>query len=760
MSRRLRSILLASGAAALLAAAPPAAGPEAPRVVPANAEGALLLPHPILFVTQVPIPQDFATIGSVFANHAADLQSAGRGGDLWIRYPDGALRNLTAEAGYGTDGFQGATSIAVRDPAVHWSGARAVFSMAIGAPEDQYVWEDYYWQLYEVTGLGQGETAVVTRVPNQPGAFNNVSPVYASDGRILFTSDRPRNGAPHLYPQLDEYESTPTVTGLWSLDPASGALALLDHAPSGSFTPAVDSFGRVVFTRWDHLQRDQQADSDELYGDVYGTFDWSSEEPDSVPLAQRVEVFPEPRPERQDLLDGTNLEGHTLNHFFPWQVHQDGTGEEVLVHLGRHELHDYFNRSLDDDPNLVEFIADGSGRFNPNAIENLLQIEEDPGRPGVYVGADAPEFQTHAAGMLVELTAPPGQPADQIAVTYLTHPDTRTVVPDGETPPPGHSGHYREPVYLADGTLIAVHTPETRAAGNDGTRANPIPRYDFRVKLIEPGGSGFLEAGAPLTPGIVKTVSYWDPDVLVQYSGELWELDPVEVRPRPVPPVTTQPLEAPELEVFAAAAVDPQEFSGWLRASGLALMVTRNATTRDAADRQQPFNLAVAGGGEQTVGAPGLVYEIAHLQVFQADQIRGMGGPAEPDPGRRVLARPLHEAAATNPPNPSGPEGSVQVAADGSLAALVPARRALAWQLTDAAGVPVVRERNWITFQPGEIRACDGCHGVNSLNQAGEPPAVNPPQALADLLQYLAAAPIFADDFESGDLDAWSAQTP
>ena len=34
-------------------------------------------------------------------------------------------------------------------------------------------------------------------------------------------------------------------------------------------------------------------------------------------------------------------------------------------------------------------------------------------------------------------------------------------------------------------------------------------------------------------------------------------------------------------------------------------------------------------------------------------------------------------------------------------------------------GTPVVRERYWITAQPGEVRACDGCHGVNTTNQAG-----------------------------------------
>ena len=67
----------------------------------ARAEGPVL-PHPILFVTQVPVPSDFTTVGSTFGNHVPTMQAAARGGDLWIRYEDGTLRNLTAAAGYGT----------------------------------------------------------------------------------------------------------------------------------------------------------------------------------------------------------------------------------------------------------------------------------------------------------------------------------------------------------------------------------------------------------------------------------------------------------------------------------------------------------------------------------------------------------------------------------------------------------------------------------------------------------------------------------
>lgn len=704
--------------------APPVASPEA-----------VATGNPILFVTQVPVPADFTTVASVFGNQRGDVASAPRGGDLWIRYPDGTLKNLTRAGGYGSEGMQGANAIAVREPSVHWSGTKALFSMIIGAPTRQYVWEDYYWQIYEVSGLGQAESPTIRKVANQPESFNNVSPIYGSDDRIIFTSDRPRNGARHLYPQLDEYEEAPVVSGLWSLDPATGDLDLLDHSPSGDFSPTLDSFGRVIFTRWDHLQRDQQADADAADGESYGTFNYADESENAARLTTRAEVFPEPRSSREDLLTGTNLEGHSFNQFFPWQVNEDGTELETINHVGRHELHGYFNRSINDDSNVVEFIDDGSSRFNRNEIANLLQMREDPNRPGTYFGIDAPEFRTHAAGQVVSFHAPPGLPADQIAVTWVTHRDTSSFTDDGATAPPTHSGLYRNPLPLANGTLLAVHTPETRQDDNTGTRANPGSRYALRIKSLKASGAHRV-ADQPLTSGITASVSYFDPDVLVTYSGELWELDPVEVRPRARPARLTSRLESEELSVFEDEGVSVASLEQYLETNGLALVVSRDVTTRDAADRQQPYNLKVAGSAKQTVGSEGKSYEVKFMQFFQADQIRGIGGTEQPREGRRVLAQVMHDPAVKNPNAAAHPAGSVRIAADGSMAAFVPARRAMSWQLTDANGGAVVRERFWLTFQAGEIRVCKSCHGLNSRDQAGSGAPVNAPEALREILRF------------------------
>ncbi len=701
------------------------------------------LPNPILFVGQVPLPDDFTTVASTFGNHRGHQTSAPRGGDLFILYPSGTLKNVTRTAGFGNSGFQGASSIAVREPSVHWSGTKALFSMVIGAPTQQYQVATFFWQIYEVTNLGETQTPVITKVANQPANFNNISPIYGTDDRIIFTTDRPRNGQAHLYPQLDEYEEAPTVTGIWSLNPLNGDLRLLNHAPSGAFTPSIDSFGRLIFTRWDHLQRDQQADADAETPGEYGTFDFSDESAAALKLNQRVEIFPEPR--ASSLPPGSNLAGNSINHFFPWMMNEDGTSEETLNHIGRHELHNYFSRSFTDDPAVIDFGYFDGIRFNTNQADGTFQIREDPVTAGRYYAVDSVEFDSHAAGQIVSFFAPPSQNPDQIQIDYITPRSTKFF---SDPPAPAdHSGHYRDPLPLSNGTLVAAHTAETRDDTNIGTGANPQSRYDFRLKPMTLQASGFYLPGAPLTGGIPATISYWSPDVLVSWTGTLWEMSAVEIRARTIPGTATTPLEQPEVNAFAQANVDVQQFRQYLAENDLALIVTRNVTTRDKADKQQPVNLRVPGGVSSIVNPSQKIYDVSRLQLYQADQLRGIGSSPHPaDPalvtggrqGRRVLARTMHDPAAmaANPPATVSAQGSVQVALDGSAAAFVPARRAMTWQLADPNHTGVVRERYWLTFQPGEVRVCGSCHGANTKTQLDQDPPVNTPSALTVLLQF------------------------
>jgi hypothetical protein len=276
--------------------------------------------------------------------------------------------------------------------------------------------------------------------------------------------------------------------------------------------------------------------------------------------------------------------------------------------------------------------------------------------------------------------------------------------------------------------------------------------YAFRLTTMSANdtANGNAINAAALTGGISKSVSYYVGSTLVSYSGALWEIQPVEVMARSAPPAQIEPaLAAPELAAFANANVAESDMRAFLKAQNLALLVMRNVTSRDAADRQQPYNLHVAvAGGTTTLGNANQLYDIAEMQFFEADQVRGFGTPVSPLPGRRTLTRYLNDAQAVrfNPAIAANP-GAQPIATDGSVALFVPARRAMTWtSLAPAsspnnpswagANAPVVRERYWIEYQPGEIRACDGCHGVNLVNQAGNPAATNTPQALIDLLNY------------------------
>lgn len=172
-------------------------------------------------------------------------------------------------------------------------------------------------------------------------------------------------------------------------------------------------------------------------------------------------------------------------------------------------------------------------------------------------------------------------------------------------------------------------SPTARSLSSTPTRHTPTNWRVARQFHAMPSGSkrckrawvtiGWLER--PLRQGITKTIRYWDPDNEVTFNGNLWELNPVEVRPRTRPQRLTVPLDDKVLAMFTQAGV-PATLQAYLVENNLALAVTQNVTTHDDFDFQQPFNLQVAGGGVKTSGATGQLYEVSYLQFFQADQIR------------------------------------------------------------------------------------------------------------------------------------------
>ena len=737
------------------------------------------LGRPVLYVTQVPIPDEVLPVDitqtkmnvtSAMQSPLADTKSSARGGALWIRYANGTTRNLTAAAGFGgpvdangnATGFQGANGIAVMHPSVHWSGTKALFSMVVGAPTSGGDTSVFHWQLYEISNFATGQTPIITHVAGQPTSYNNTYSCYDTQDRIIFVSDAPRGGQTHLHPQLDEYMSVPTNTGLWQLDRVTNQVKHLVHTPSGAFSPFVDSAGRVIFVQWDHLSRDPAATRDRApnvaLGETWtqafnGTGTFENESPNAnfilgTPANYATyNNYPEPRNFDKTALVGTNANGNAFNQFFPWECREDGSSHEVQNHLGRHELSPpaVVRNSFTDDPNLI------SQTGTRNGSVNFLQVVESPTNPGTYYAVSAPELGTHIGGQILSYNGGIAVNPDATLVTNVTPPVNVPNPALGQTPLANPVDLFRNPTPLSDGSLLAVHTTATQYDSNSGPDAqHPQSRYNFRLRMLvpssAPGVSTFVPdmTNNPTAPQNV-TLSYYAEGQLVTYTHPLWELDPVEVVDRTAskPAPLTSSIASVEQAVFDEEGVHAPTFQHYLKQRDLAVMVNRDSTRRDAADKQQPFNLKVAWSSQQTLGATGKIYDIGWLQIMQADAIRGYtfngaNPSAAPVPGRRLMPVPLHTNLTEMPPVAGAPAGSVKLGNDGSWAAVVPANRAVTWHLLDGAGTKSqVKERYWLSFAPGEVRTCAVCHGVNTKDQANDLGApTNKPEALRALLQY------------------------
>jgi hypothetical protein len=774
--------------------------------------------NPILFVTQVPMPEEvntrtipnnYMSCVSPFGNHLGGTAFAGRGGSLWIRFPANpipalnhqvidllAVANWTAIPG----GQPPANAIAVRNPTVFWDKSKAVFSMVIGAPSGPNDNTPFFWQLFEITlptqaQLNANVQPVITKVPNQP-AYNNIMPCYAPDGQFVFSSDRPFDGQSHLT-QREEYLGLPTVSGLWKLNAATNTLQILHHSPSGAFSATVDSAGRLIFVNWDHLSRDIEAmtderDSDPSFGepnpDTFGgwhaTGNGSGNFADEssgaaftpgVPwgLGPHLDFFPEPRNSDKKTLAlewNNTINGVTTNIFMPWMINLDGTGGEILNHVGRHEVAGSIRRNFTTDNNLVDLnplVAPGYGGLVPhNFFNNFFWVREDPLHAGVFYGSDAADLGTHGAGQIVKLTnAGPNVNPDTMAVGYVTasvtgapKPQAIPIVRVGMniTQPPTPfvplttpETLYRTPLPLADGALIAsTATGIDQTDWNRGTASQPATPFNFRLKSLRLQGSSFVPDIA-LTNGFAITTTYFVPGQVqpVTFTNvAAWELDPVEVVARTPPVAASSVIDPIEAGVFAANGVDIPTFQNYLVQHNAALTVSRDVTKRDLHDRQQPYDLKITWSNTQSVAPPpnnAPLYNIAWIQFLQGDLRRGyLLGGATPAPGRRVVATPLHDTISENVVTPGAPAGSVRLGDDGSFAAILPAGKAMTWHLldNDVAKTSQIKERFWVTFRKGEIRSCANCHGINTSDQTGTignpvPRPTNPPQALATLLQ-------------------------
>lgn len=732
-----------------------------------------VLQNPILFALVVPPLQTNSNFGhqlETFGNHKTGMREAPRGGDLCLMDVDGNIRFLTKEVGFGVeDGeIQAEDGIAVRQPYVHWSGTKALFSMVIGGPIAAFdqSYRSNRWQIYEITNLNEvvsGMTPNIVKVPNQPN-YNNISPIYGSDDQIIYTSDHPLFDMEHTYPQKDEYESSDTNTGIFKLNPETGEVIHLTHSPSGDFDIQLASDGRIISTRWEHLKRDQQASNHRAGNAQWQPVSYESEAADAqvingpatkdgIPYADAdgtpYEIFPEAFVHIENGIDvepnrDPNEPLHDFNEFLPWEITENGERHQTMNHVGRHEFGGVFqNGSKIDDPNLVF----GLGNFSSNEYREtvgsdagIFQIKEDPrpGMEGTFYGTWSREFSRFASGRIFQFSLPIGMNPQDMEIIDWTNP----IIDNSGT---SDKGHFRNPLMTMDGTMLVSHSVENGLFSID----NP---YTFRIAKMVPlsGTDNPTEHTVDnyLTgSGFSRTIVYYgDNTEPISVTADLSEVEVVEIVARNQP-ATLPKYEVTdvEMQVIQEEGINIEELRQWMIENNLALIAIRNATERDQGESQQPFNLQVPGG-VSSIPTDGKVYEISHLQIFGAELIRAYG--LRNYVGRRVIATPLRDTPSNenlefaNGFDNAAPPGSTKIFPDGSIAAFVPATRALTWQTIapDPGDSPdgvesVVRERQWVTFAPGEIRTCEGCHGINNKSHLGNNAPQNKPEALRSLLQ-------------------------
>jgi hypothetical protein len=123
---------------------------------------------------------------------------------------------------------------AVRDPAVHYDGRKIVFSFRKGGTD--------VYHLYEIQSDGSGLRQLTD------GAFDDLEPCYLPDGGIVFVSARSRRWVQCWLTQ---------VATLHRCDADGRNVRQLSANLEQDNTPWVLSDGRILYTRWEYVDRSQ-----------------------------------------------------------------------------------------------------------------------------------------------------------------------------------------------------------------------------------------------------------------------------------------------------------------------------------------------------------------------------------------------------------------------------------------------------------------------------------------------------------------------
>lgn len=407
------------------------------------------------------------------------------------------------------------------------------------------------YHLFRVRVDGTGLTQLTD------GTWNDFDPCWLPNGRIAFISER-RGG------YLRCGRACPVYT-LHDMAADGSEINLLSFHDSNEWHPSVTHDGRIVWTRWDYIDR---------HGCVAHT-PWITRLDGTDPRAMRGSYAPRAR--RPDM-----------------------------------ELH---VRPIPGSPKFVATAAPHHGQAYGSLIVFDPRIPDDDGMAPVR-----------------RLTPEVGFPESQ---------DGREV--------------YGTPWPLSETYHLCVYDPEVNRLPMESQQPSARPRPDrgdqYGIYLVDAFGN--------------KELIYRDP--------EIGCLNPIPLRPTPIPPVTVSP--------FAEATARPAGPGS----EGTAVVGVVNVydTIRPWPEDRKPAALRIYQVLPCTVPSGGRRPHETGARIREADD--------SIVPARRVL-------------------GTVPIEADGSAHFTVPAYRQLFFQVLDERGLAIQSMRSGTAARDGEKLLCMGCH--------------------------------------------------
>ncbi len=221
------TLLASSGRAA--DSSSPAKAPSAKPLLTAALAGPMREVREVVFAVRLGYddPHWYANIG-YFCDDENSKAYAGNG------KPDvGRLCKLDLRTGKVSDLFD-ARSGSIRDPEVHYDAEKVLFSYRKAG--------DDFYHLYEIQLDGTGLTQLTS------GNFDDYEPCYLPDGGIVFVSTRCQCWVNCWMTQ---------VGVLYRCDGDGSNIQRISHNAEHDNTPSVLSDGRILYTRWEYVDRSQ-----------------------------------------------------------------------------------------------------------------------------------------------------------------------------------------------------------------------------------------------------------------------------------------------------------------------------------------------------------------------------------------------------------------------------------------------------------------------------------------------------------------------